>query len=358
MITPHSFTKDWLMHLNRVNNWNRKETQLKNVEKAIVALYLLECLVQTQFDFIFKGGTSLLLHFGKINRFSVDIDLIANEIPLNLNCIFEQVCANNQIFYRFERQNRKRDEVFLTQHFKFFYRPFADETDESYILLDIYPIINPYAKIVELEIKSDILNTMGNNISVKSPDIDSLLGDKLTAFAPTTIGISLIAEPDYRPKRVEVLKQLYDIGLLFDSCQNVAHIRQSYWTIAQHEIKQKKLALSPEDVLRDSDNWAFLIGHSGKLNNGDYQLLAKGFNEFSKFVSDMHFTEQEAVLCAAKTAYLSRVLLTGAMTVEKYDDIIDMKQWKIEEKRFEKFNDYKYINQVAFFYWMKSIYNS
>ena len=44
----------------------------------IHALYLLEQLKQTGLEFIFKGGTSLILLLERPARFSVDIDIIVN----------------------------------------------------------------------------------------------------------------------------------------------------------------------------------------------------------------------------------------------------------------------------------------
>jgi predicted nucleotidyltransferase component of viral defense system len=46
------------------------------MESMIYTLYLLEQLQLTGLDFIFKGGTSLILLLEKPKRFSVDIDII------------------------------------------------------------------------------------------------------------------------------------------------------------------------------------------------------------------------------------------------------------------------------------------
>jgi len=46
------------------------------MESMVHALYLLEQLKLTGLDFIFKGGTSLVLLMEQSRRFSVDIDII------------------------------------------------------------------------------------------------------------------------------------------------------------------------------------------------------------------------------------------------------------------------------------------
>lgn len=46
------------------------------MEGMIHALYLLERLKATGLDFIFKGGTSIVLLMDQPKRFSVDVDII------------------------------------------------------------------------------------------------------------------------------------------------------------------------------------------------------------------------------------------------------------------------------------------
>jgi len=46
------------------------------IEKMIMALTLVEELQLSGLDFIFKGGTSLLLLLGTPQRFSIDIDIL------------------------------------------------------------------------------------------------------------------------------------------------------------------------------------------------------------------------------------------------------------------------------------------
>lgn len=48
------------------------------MESMIYALYLLEQLQLSGLDFIFKGGTSLILLMKEPKRFSVDIDIIVS----------------------------------------------------------------------------------------------------------------------------------------------------------------------------------------------------------------------------------------------------------------------------------------
>jgi len=355
MISKKSFTKEWLSHVNKTLGWQRKDDQLKNLEKAIAALYLLESLSQTDMKFIFKGGTSLLLLLGNIYRLSVDIDLILDNKGLNFDSALSTVCSQSKLFFRYEKQERENSNIVGTDHYKFYYRPFADDADESYILLDIYYMENPYQRTVNLEIASDVIHTEGDNLKVVTPDINSILADKLTAFAPETIGISLSAEPGHRPKRVEVIKQLYDIGNLFNKADDIKCIKATYKTIAEHEIKMKGLKITAEDTLKDSEYYAYLIGHAGQVNEPVYITISKGYKDFNKFVSDLSFDENQAITSAAKVAYLIKAMTDDEHDLAKYDNSIDMSSWEINNQNYVSFNEYKYSNPEAFFYWIKAI---
>ena len=355
MISEKSFTKEWLSQVNQKLDWKRNEDQLKNLEKAIAALYLLESLSQTDIKFIFKGGTSLLLLLGKIFRLSIDIDLIVEKKKQNMDTIFSEICRQSKLFIRYEKQEREKSKLVGTDHYKFYYLPFSNDTEESFILLDIYYMSNPYQNTINVEIASDVVNTVGDNLRVTTPDVNSILADKLTAFAPETIGISLSAEPGYRPKRVEVIKQLFDISNLYDPADNIECINTTYRTIAEHEIKSKKLSITPLDTLQDSERYAYIIGHAGHIDASTYTTISKGYKDFNKFVSDLSFDENQAILAAAKVAYLTKLIYEEKGELVKYDNSTDMSLWEINDHNFRNFNEYKYSNPEAFFYWVHAI---
>jgi hypothetical protein len=247
---------------------------------------------------------------------------------------------------------REGDVAHSTDHYRFFYTPFADDVDESYILLDLYHAKSPYAKTVDVEIKSPILHTEGESLMVTMPDAGCLLGDKLTAFAPTTIGIPLSAEPGKRPKRVEAIKQLYDVSLLFDRTGDIEEIRNTYFAVAAQEIAGRKLGISPRDVLADTLNYVYIIGTQGSFDKEAYDSIAKGYKDFAKFVADLRFDENMAALAAAKAAYIATLILHEGTEILIYDDDTDIGEWRIENPKHQNLNDYLYSNPEAFFYWV------
>ena len=57
----------------------------------------------------------------------------------------------------------------------------------------------------------------GKPLLAKVPCLEDMLGDKLTAFAPNTTGIPYFKKQD--SMSMEIIKQLYDIGNLFDAAK-------------------------------------------------------------------------------------------------------------------------------------------
>jgi predicted nucleotidyltransferase component of viral defense system len=350
MIDKESFTKEWLLEVNRRLGWNRAEAQLKNLEKAISALYLLEQLRVSALDFIFKGGTSLMLLFDRIYRLSVDVDILMEKRIENINAVFDKLCASSELFTKWEKQDRENPMSEYLDHYQFFYTPFTGALDESYILLDIYYSESPYARTIEKEIISDVLHTSGAGIKVTMPDAEGLLSDKLAAFAPRTTGVQLAAKPPKRPKRVEAIKQLYDVGNLFDRSSDLSIIRRTYNAVAEKEIINRKLDITPAAALDDSVRFSLVVGCGGSIEPEEYNSFAKGYRDFSKFVADLAFDENDAVLAAAKVVYLVSLIKSSGSEIEKYDDGIDMSEWELDGE----LGEYKYSNPEAFFYWYKS----
>lgn len=133
MINKTNLTLDWVDQASKNNNNADKIL----VDRVIHALLLLEGLVKQKLDFVFKGGTALMLRFGSAKRLSIDIDIIIPKRPENLYTIFNDL-VKEQGFNRFDLQERIQNSKIDKEHYKFFYTPLYKTNDkEMYILLDI-----------------------------------------------------------------------------------------------------------------------------------------------------------------------------------------------------------------------------
>ena len=68
--------------------------------------------------------------------------------------------------------------------------PVTTKVKDINILLDVVFEHNPYKTVMKKPIQSSLLINEGENLLVTVPDKNCILGDKLTAFAPHTTGIS------------------------------------------------------------------------------------------------------------------------------------------------------------------------
>lgn len=71
MIIRENYSEE---HIRDLQKMSRRDPQL--IERALYALGLLEALKQTGMEFIFKGGSSLMLLLPHIMRLSTDIDIV------------------------------------------------------------------------------------------------------------------------------------------------------------------------------------------------------------------------------------------------------------------------------------------
>lgn len=125
MISQHCFTSEWI-------DKQRRELGGADpviLEKSIHALALV-CLLRTYgLPFVFKGGTSLLLHLDPIRRLSIDADIVTKTFGDELTAALEHA-ANEKPFVKFEEDERG-------------HRGLPHRRPNSIIVLSIRPIRHP-----------------------------------------------------------------------------------------------------------------------------------------------------------------------------------------------------------------------
>lgn len=139
-------------------------------------------------------------------------------------------------------------------HHKFYYTSGIGATEDEPILLDVLFAPVDYVRLIEKPIKQPWLKFDGPTLTMQLPDISCLLGDKLTAFAPNTTEILCSKN---RP--LEVVKQPFDVGLLFDQATDLSLTRLTFEGVAEQEIGFRHLSISPSDVLSDVSEAALLL---------------------------------------------------------------------------------------------------
>ena len=344
MITNKSFTKTWIDSLRKL----KRKIDPGLCEKMIRALGLLEQLVIKKLDFVFKGGTALILLIDEPQRFSIDIDINLNTSEVELEDIFSQIISSG-VFIKYEENLRKRSSI-PKAHYKFYYKSVIFDR-EDYILLDVLFHKHTYPEVIYTPIKTVWLDTDENYTFVKTPSIDAILGDKLTAFAPSTIGIQYGCA-----KEMEIIKQLFDIGRLFDHAKNITTIAKSFNSIAKDEISFRKKDLTSKLVLNDIIQTCLLIAKLDYKVPKDQEKsdeLIKGINRFKNYLISNSFNMIEAKVASSKAAYIAtKILYENTSNFEHFNRKAHLLP-NLFKSEFTHLNKLRKQVPEAYFYWIK-----
>jgi Nucleotidyl transferase AbiEii toxin, Type IV TA system len=339
---------DWI---NKASATNNKADKVL-VEKVIRALLLLEGLSASGLNFIFKGGTALMLLQGSTKRLSIDIDII---LPAkdDLDKVFEEI-VKGRGFTRFELQERHVNTRIEKAHYKFFFEPaYKTSRSEDYVLLDILFEKSQYQQLVTLNIDSAFVLQNGNPLQVQVPSFDDLLGDKLTAFAPNTTGIPY--NKGGLSSAMEIIKQLYDIGNLAVQMQEPTITATTFGAFAKTELGYRDFEGDTQIVLDDIFNTALTISTKGQLGNGDFNALMQGIGQLRQYIFSENYHIEKAITHAARAAYTAAIIRTGEKTIHRFTNPMQIKDWNIPNQQYNKLNKLRKSNPEAFYYWYQAL---
>lgn len=209
-----------------------------------------------------------------------------------------------------------------------------------------------YQKLENIKIQSSFVTEKDAPLTVKTPCLEDITGDKLTAFAPNTTGIPYFKGED--SMSMEIIKQLYDIGNLADNVTDIETVKTTFKTFAATELSYRELDnLTEQDVIEDIYQTALCIVTRGTDGKGDFDELQKGIQRISRFVFSESYHIEKAIVHASKAAYLATLIKEDTAKIEKFNNPLQMKDWIIQEPMNTKLNRLKKSNPEAFFYWYK-----
>lgn len=351
MIKKECFTTEWIGQVSSALHYNDKNL----IEKVIRALSLLEMLVGAGCPLVFKGGTALMLILGKsAHRLSIDIDVIC---PPGTNIEDYLKAFADFGFTDLELVDRKQrnDANIPKSHSKFFYQiAYRNDTDaQSYILLDVLYEDVHYLRTRQIAIDSPFIRLEGEPLMVTVPSAEDILGDKLTAFAPNTTGI-----PYYKNGKscsMEIAKQLYDVGRLFENVSDLHITSQAFRKIAAVELSYRSLGTDAGLVFNDIRQTALCISTRGKAGEGDFNLMQAGIIRVKSFMYKQRYLIDNAIIDAARAAYLATLIEKGVTQVEPYpENPNDIKDLVIRPSLTNKLNKLKSNLPEAYYYWAKT----
>jgi hypothetical protein len=326
MINDQCFTREWQA---------RKRQELGGcdpvlLEKTIHAFALLDALAARGVDFVFKGGTSLLLRLPRIRRLSIDADILCLEPAARLDPLLDEIGGKSP-FVRMSEDDRGEHRVPARRHFKFFFTPLDQNNPAPFVLLDVVHERNIYPKVEPVPLRTAFVESDG---TLRVPTREGLLGDKLTAFGPNTLGVPLNEH-----RTMQFTKQVFDIGELFNAAADLAAVRAAYAKIFEAENGYRGGRFTAEQALQDAFDTAYCIaqvGLAGAPKDGRCELVEAGRRQIGSHLVGVRFQREEMKTAAAKAALLASVLRGGG-TPEfaslRYDDT---KLASLKSARFDR----------------------
>ncbi len=318
------------------------------LEKMCYAFYLAERLKLEGLDFIFKGGTSLILLLDFPARFSIDIDIITEAKREEIEAILERI-TQNTVFQSFSLDTKRSYQKGVPKaHYKLLFEGKNTHKGDNQILLDILFEENPYPHIQNISTKKlSWVSHAEPAIALQLPSIESITGDKLTAFAPNTTGIL-----HNQGKSTEIIKQMFDLGNLLEKVQDFQELEYAYKAMAQKEIAYRSLInITYRDVLEDTFQTCVEIV---KENNIDLKKAIQNFKNWTI----LGFNRDDAFECSGKIAYLAaKMLKDDKSPILKFEsETMQNNDFLIEDLSFNFLNKkLKKLKNGALFYWYQAV---
>ena len=361
MIKEQCFTREWLDNFKKRKQ--HRSIQIDILERMIYALHLLERLKNKGLEFTFKGGTSLVLLLDEGTRFSIDIDIVCNTEREAVEKILNGIVEDSKFTDLELDEHRSYKEGIPKAHYKFLFESVVNPKVQGGILLDILIEEPIYPEFTESSIETKWIETE-NKTKVQTPSIDAITGDKLTAFAPNTIGIPYFKGD--RDSSTEISKQLYDLGRLFKNVSNMEVVAESFRLHAEQEIgfrkaTKKEYNTTIKDVLNDTLETCLIIArrekNPDKETKDNFKLLQKGIRSFGAgYLMEGHFRIENAMAASARVALLVVKIIKNDMSPIAYYEGEDIKDLNIEHP------DYAYLNRLKrqpeksiYYYWHQAI---
>ena len=309
------------------------------IERTVFAFGLLDALCEVGLPFVFKGGTSLMLLLKHPRRLSTDIDIVV--APCTDIGRYLEKAAKIFPFIMREEQVRFGKNRIEKRHFKFTYLS-PVRNSEFYILLDVLFEDHQYLRTVKRPISNDLLLPSEKPHEVEMPDVNCILGDKMTAFAPHTTGIPLGCDKD-----LEVVKQFYDVATLVAEFDSLELVQGTFNRLVPIEAGYRGVEVDPDDVLSDIISTAHSIGSRGKVGSADYPSLLRGMKALGGHVYGERFSAETAIQLAPQVMYFAECMKRNIPFSRPKSEGLSS---KINKQELRCFKTLRVVNPSAYAY--------
>jgi len=217
----------------------------KLTELVVHCLELVAELKNTGFPFRFKGGNSLLLILPHPERFSIDVDIVAESDTKEITRAVEKIIASDtSVFTRYEVRPHKTKPWLPMISFKLFFNSIYQSDEDAYVMLDAVLEKAPYPGEMRLIACGDIFSV---DSEVETPSTSGLIADKMLTLGPSTLGIPLGKE-----KEAQRLKHIFDIASLLRTPYKVSLVREAIMPCIEQENAIQKKKIKFQSIQQDT----------------------------------------------------------------------------------------------------------
>jgi hypothetical protein len=318
MIHPDCFQRSWLDQQAVDLRLHRDGVLL--LEKCLVSLELVGRLSTGGLSFVFKGGTSLVLHLQPLRRLSIDADIVTPEPFARVQAVLTAAVRSAPFTGIAQHQvDRDRDSP-PVRYFRIPYRSVVEPSGLSHVQLDVITAAHPYPSTVRRLVTTPFLR-IEEPAEVELPTLEGLLGDKLTAFAPTTIGVLYEPSPNRRnepgePRPLRIMKQLFDVHHLFAEAVDLSQVAASYQASFAIQNPARGSGFTLKQCLQDTIEAAREICLAPSARAGTHTnrqtIFRKGHEGLKTHVVGEPFSlDRHARVAAARAALLATYIRLG-----------------------------------------------
>ena len=349
MIKKECFSPSWIDALSEKYNYRDKNL----IEKVIHAFSLLEMLSSSGCPMVWKGGSSLMVILGGgASRLSIDIDILCppgTEITHFLQGFERFGFIDCTMIERQHRTNVPKSHSKL--HYAMAYK--NERQQKGSILLDVLYEDSQYHQVDERDILFPFFEVEGDPLKVRTPSVNDILGDKLTAFAPNTCGIPYFKSR--RNRSLDIIKQLFDISRLMDAATDFNVVRDVFCRIAPIELSYRDQPEELAPVFEDIRQTAICISTRGLEGEGQFQLLQDGITSMQPFTIRSRYVIEDATIDAEKAALLATMIEKGVYEFTPYSQARDeLGGLRLVASVPLRLSRLRRNNPEAFYYWVKT----
>jgi len=258
-------------------------------ELVVHCLELVSQLSHRGLAYRFKGGNSLLVLLEQPERFSIDVDIVTTAAKEDLVGLVGRIADDCDVFVRWESRAPKTKPWLPLISFKLFFESVYQPPEEAFVMLDVVLEPPPYPGVIR-RVRCGSLYESDQEVEV--PSVSGLIGDKLLAIGPSTLGIPL-----GKHKEAQRLKHLFDVALLSRQGYDREAVRQALGTCQAQEERIQGRSFTWGEIVQDTARFCSEpLGHPEPpalqtLDTGSYLYeIVKGFAEFRTHLLRVDYT--------------------------------------------------------------------